>query len=51
MFFMCLRQQSINLPNVGQDADENERKIVNEFCHFLEKSKQLFNGLRFVSFY
>ncbi|XP_064616454.1 protein SCAI-like isoform X2 [Liolophura sinensis] len=26
--------------------DENERKIVNEFCHLLEKSKQLFNGLR-----
>ena len=27
--------------------DESERKIVNEFCHHLEKSKQLFNGLRF----
>ncbi|XP_025112792.1 protein SCAI-like isoform X2 [Pomacea canaliculata] len=26
--------------------DESERKIVNEFCHYLEKSKQLFNGLR-----
>ncbi|KAK7491648.1 hypothetical protein BaRGS_00017101 [Batillaria attramentaria] len=26
--------------------DESERKIVNEFCHHLEKSKQLFNGLR-----
>ncbi|XP_067661934.1 protein SCAI-like isoform X1 [Haliotis asinina] len=26
--------------------DENERKVVNEFCHLLEKSKQLFNGLR-----
>ena len=26
--------------------DEEERKIVNEFCHLLEKSKQLFNGLR-----
>ena len=25
---------------------EHERKIVNEFCHYLEKSKQLFNGLR-----
>merc|ERR550534_3512007 len=25
---------------------EEERKIVNEFCHLLEKSKQLFNGLR-----
>ena len=26
--------------------DEEERKVVNEFCHLLEKSKQLFNGLR-----
>jgi hypothetical protein len=25
---------------------EDERKIVGEFCHLLEKSKQLFNGLR-----
>ncbi|XP_077301693.1 protein SCAI [Arctopsyche grandis] len=26
--------------------EEHERKIVIEFCHLLEKSKQLFNGLR-----
>ena len=26
--------------------EEYERKIINDFCHFLEKSKQLFNGLR-----
>ncbi|KAG8037980.1 hypothetical protein G9C98_006305 [Cotesia typhae] len=26
--------------------DEHERKVVMEFCHLLEKSKQLFNGLR-----
>ncbi|XP_021190858.2 protein SCAI isoform X1 [Helicoverpa armigera] len=26
--------------------DEHERKIIIEFCHLLEKSKQLFNGLR-----
>ncbi|WAR30708.1 SCAI-like protein [Mya arenaria] len=26
--------------------DENEKRVVNEFCHLLEKSKQLFNGLR-----
>ncbi|XP_033732561.1 protein SCAI-like isoform X4 [Pecten maximus] len=26
--------------------DETEKKVVNEFCHLLEKSKQLFNGLR-----
>ena len=25
---------------------EDERKVVSEFCHLLEKSKQLFNGLR-----
>ena len=28
------------------NMDEQERKVVNEFCHYLEKSKQLFNGLR-----
>ncbi|XP_015186599.1 PREDICTED: protein SCAI isoform X1 [Polistes dominula] len=26
--------------------DDHERKVVLEFCHLLEKSKQLFNGLR-----
>ncbi|XP_046997506.1 protein SCAI isoform X1 [Schistocerca americana] len=26
--------------------DDHEKKIVIEFCHLLEKSKQLFNGLR-----
>ncbi|XP_039287520.1 protein SCAI isoform X1 [Nilaparvata lugens] len=30
--------------------DEHERKIVVEFCHLLEKSKQLFNGLRCFTF-
>ena len=28
------------------DMEDEERKVVNEFCHLLEKSKQLFNGLR-----
>ena len=28
------------------DIEAEERKIINEFCHLLEKSKQLFNGLR-----
>lgn len=28
--------------------EEHERKIIIEFCHLLEKSKQLFNGLRWV---
>ena len=33
--------------NMNVEMDENERKIVTEFCHYLEKSKQLFNGLRY----
>ncbi|XP_074654987.1 protein SCAI-like isoform X2 [Tubulanus polymorphus] len=32
--------------NIDIQMDEHEKKIVNEFCHLLEKSKQLFNGLR-----
>ncbi|XP_065352751.1 protein SCAI isoform X2 [Cloeon dipterum] len=31
---------------ITASMDEHERKIVIEFCHLLEKSKQLFNGLR-----
>ncbi|XP_064457446.1 protein SCAI-like isoform X1 [Ornithodoros turicata] len=31
---------------IMSEIEEQERKIVNEFCHLLEKSKQLFNGLR-----
>ncbi|GFV61779.1 protein SCAI [Trichonephila clavipes] len=31
---------------IMNEAEEQERKIVHEFCHLLEKSKQLFNGLR-----
>ncbi|KAG7313401.1 hypothetical protein JYU34_000519 [Plutella xylostella] len=33
---------------VGSHANltEHERKVIIEFCHLLEKSKQLFNGLR-----
>jgi hypothetical protein len=31
---------------VMSEIEEQERKVVNEFCHLLEKSKQLFNGLR-----
>jgi hypothetical protein len=34
---------------VMSEIEEQERKIVNEFCHLLEKSKQLFNGLRYAS--
>lgn len=29
-------------------TEEQDRKIVLEFCHLLEKSKQLFNGLRYI---
>jgi hypothetical protein len=35
-------QQDINEGN----GDDFEEKIVQEFSHLLEKSKQLFNGLR-----
>ena len=28
------------------NVEDFDRRIVNEFCHLLEKSKQLFNGLR-----
>lgn len=29
-----------------ENSEDQDRKIVVEFCHLLEKSKQLFNGLR-----
>lgn len=31
-------------------SDVDAKKIINEFTQLLEKSKQLFNGLRFVAF-
>jgi len=31
---------------VVMDLEGEERKVIGEFCHLLEKSKQLFNGLR-----
>lgn len=31
-----------------EKSEDQDRKIVLEFCHLLEKSKQLFNGLRWV---
>lgn len=30
----------------SSEMDDQECKVINEFCHLLEKSKQLFNGLR-----
>ena len=43
--------QALNLPSVpnlasGAVEEDPDKRIVNEFCHLLEKSKQLFNGLR-----
>ncbi|XP_003375675.1 conserved hypothetical protein [Trichinella spiralis] len=38
---------------VDQDSlyvTEHEKEVVNEFCYLLEKSRQLFNGLRRVEF-
>lgn len=38
---------------IGMDASMgqlgHDQKVINEFCHFLEKSKQLFNGLRWAN--
>ncbi len=31
---------------MNSNVEDLERRIVTEFCHLLEKSKQLFNGLR-----
>lgn len=36
-------------PSNQELQPENVEKLVQEFAHLLEKSKQLFNGLRFVS--
>lgn len=34
-----------------ESTEEQDRKLVLEFIHLLEKSKQLFNGLRWVSIF
>lgn len=34
-----------------EKSEDQDRKIVLEFCHLLEKSKQLFNGLRYVDIF
>jgi len=47
-----MREAGLNVSGTNNLADprvameEEERKVTNEFCHLLEKSKQLFNGLR-----
>lgn len=33
------------------DIPQAERKTVTDFCYLLDKSKQLFNGLRLVDFW
>jgi hypothetical protein len=39
--------RGVKLENmVMASTEEQDRRIVLEFCHLLEKSKQLFNGLR-----
>lgn len=30
-----------------KNVEQGDQIIVSEFCHLLEKSKQLFNGLRY----
>lgn len=41
-----MRHHQPFIPMSSSELDEQECKIINEFCHLLEKSKQLFNGLR-----
>ena len=43
---VILTDPSVRVRKMHENMEEDERKIVNEFCHLLEKSKQLFNGLR-----
>ena len=48
--FINIQNQILNSNNMSSVdsslVDDNEKKIIAEFVHFLEKSKQLFNGLR-----
>jgi hypothetical protein len=38
---------AMNLGSAPAPVDDDpDKRVVNEFCHLLEKSKQLFNGLR-----
>lgn len=34
-----------------KNVEPRDRPVISEFCHLLEKSKQLFNGLRYVSYW
>ncbi len=41
-----LLQNAVNTTIANMTEDDKEKKIIAEFAHLLEKSKQLFNGLR-----
>jgi hypothetical protein len=41
-----LLQNAVNTTINNLNDEDNENKIVSEFAHLQEKSKQLFNGLR-----
>lgn len=41
-----MRHHQPFIPMSSSEMDDQECKVINEFCHLLEKSKQLFNGLR-----
>ena len=41
-----VHQPENNLVCTQLPDDQRDKRIVAEFCHLLEKSKQLFNGLR-----
>jgi hypothetical protein len=41
--------KTVSLAEQSYSSDDTvENKIIQEFGHLLEKSKQLFNGLRFI---
>lgn len=33
------------------NLNETEKRVISEFVHLIDKSKQLFNGLRYASFF
>jgi len=43
-----LNNLTINTTNLLED-EEKDKLIIAEFVHLLDKSKQLFNGLRYVN--
>lgn len=43
-------KETMSTGGVEDDIPQGERKTVTDFCYLLDKSKQLFNGLRSVGF-